>query len=329
MTEFARPRIVISKCIGFEACRYNGQIVRDSFVPRLEPHVDFVCVCPEVEIGLGTPRAPVRVVSSKDGFRLIQPETGLELTEKMRGFTSGFLDSLEEIDGFILKNRSPSCGIGDVKFYAGPEKAAALGRTSGFFGAAVLEKFGATAIEDEGRLNNLGIREHFLTRIFAFARFRAVQRSRSVHELVRFHAANKLLLMAYNQRKMRELGRIVANGDRLPAAIILQRYRECFAVALSKAPRHVSPVNALMHAFGYFKKELSPREKRHFLDVLDTYRLGTAPLSSAVSIIRSWIVRFETDYLQEQSFLDPFPEELMAADRSSRDRAVQAREKSS
>jgi uncharacterized protein YbgA (DUF1722 family)/uncharacterized protein YbbK (DUF523 family) len=328
LTTFPKPRVVISKCIGFEPCRYNGQIVLDDFVPRLEPHVEFVCICPEVEIGLGTPRAPVRVVSSKGSFKLIQPESGLDLTEKMRSFSSGFLNALGEIDGFILKNRSPSCGIGDVKFYAGPEKSAALGRTSGFFGAAVLERFGDRAVEDEGRLNHLGIREHFLTRIFAFARFRDVRRSESIHDLVRFHAANKLLLMACNQTKLRELGRIVANQDGKQTSAVLELYRHSFHDAFRKPPRHASPVNVLMHALGYFKKELSPREKRHFLNVLEMYRLGTAPLSSAVSIIRSWIVRFEIDYLQEQTFFDPFPEELMAADHASRERAIQARDKS-
>jgi uncharacterized protein YbgA (DUF1722 family)/uncharacterized protein YbbK (DUF523 family) len=328
LTTFPKPRVVISKCIGFEPCRYNGQIVRDDFVPRLEPHVEFVCVCPEVEIGLGTPRSPVRVVSSAGNFKLIQPESGLDLTEKMRSFSSSFLSDLKEIDGFILKNRSPSCGIGDVKFYSGPEKGSALGRTSGFFGAAVLEKFGDTAIEDEGRLNHLGIREHFLTRIFAFARCRNLQLSASIHGLVRFHAANKLLLMAYNQTKLRELGRIVANNDRKPAAVVLQAYRNHFREAFRKSPRHASPVNVLTHALGYFKKELSLREKRHFLSVLDAYRLGTAPLSSAVSIIRSWIVRFEIDYLQEQTFFDPFPEELMAADHAGRKMTIEAREKS-
>jgi len=328
LTTFPKPRIVISKCIGFEPCRYNGQIVRDDFVPRLEPHVEFVCVCPEVEIGLGTPRAPVRVVSSKGNFKLIQPDSGLDLTEKMRGFSSGFLKTVGEIDGFILKNRSPSCGIGDVKFYAGPEKGAALGRTSGFFGAAVLERFGDAAIEDEGRLNHQSIREHFLTRIFAFARLRDLQRTGSIHHLVDFHAADKLLLMAYNQTKLRELGRIVANHGGKQTSEVLVLYRQSFREAFRKPPRHASPVNVLLHALGYFKKELSSREKRHFLNVLEAYRLGTVPVSSPVSIIRSWIVRFEIDYLQEQTFFDPFPEELIAGDHASRERAIEAREKS-
>ena len=71
---------------------------------------------------------------------------------------------------------------------------------------------------------------------------------------------------------------------------------------------------------GYFKTQLSPREKKHFLDVLETYREGKTPLSSAVSILRSWIVRFETKYLSEQTFFQPFPAGLMALDNSGRGR---------
>ena len=104
MTAFPRPKIVISKCIGFDPCRYNGEIVQDKFVARLEPHVEFVCVCPEVEIGLGTPRPPVRIVSSGDSFKLIQPSSGLDVSERMLGFSRDFLDRLKEVDGFILKN---------------------------------------------------------------------------------------------------------------------------------------------------------------------------------------------------------------------------------
>ena len=321
MTEFPKPRIVISKCIGFDPCRYNGEIVQDKFVAHLEPHVEFVCVCPEVEIGLGTPRAPVRIVSSEDSFKLIQPSSGLDVSEKMREFSRGFLDGLEKVDGFILKKRSPSCGFTDVKVYSGPEKGAAIGRTAGFFGGAVLERFGDRAVEDEGRLKNLNIREHFLTRVFAFARFRRMQQSASLHGLVRFHAANKLLLMAYSQTNLREMGRIVANPDRKSIRAVLELYGKSFREAFHKPPQHVSPINVLMHTLGYFKKELSAREKRHFLEMLEAYRHGRTPLSSAVSILKSWIIRFESEYLREQTLFMPFPEDLMALDDSGRGRA--------
>lgn len=316
MIGFPNPRIVISRCIGFDPCRYNGEIVQDKFVQRLGPHVEFMCVCPEVEIGLGTPRAPIRIVSSGGGFSLIQPSTGLDVSEKMRQFSRGFLDRLEEVDGFILKNRSPSCGVVDVRVYSGPEKGVAIGKTAGFFGGAVQERFGDRAIEDEGRLKNLKIREHFLTRIFASARFRGLQQSASMYDLVRFHAENKLLLMAYSQTKMRLLGRIVANADGKPLGSILDLYGKTFREALQKPPRHASPINVLDHALGYFKNELTSREKRHFLDVLESYRHGKAPLSGAVSVLRSWVIRFESEYLRSQTFFNPFPEDLIALDDS-------------
>jgi uncharacterized protein YbgA (DUF1722 family)/uncharacterized protein YbbK (DUF523 family) len=321
LTEFPKPKIVISKCLGFDPCRYNGEIVQDKFVARLEPYVEFICVCPEVEIGLGIPRAPIRIVSSGDSFKLIQPSSGLDVSERMREFSRDFLDSLKDVDGFILKNRSPSCGFTDVKYYSGPEKGPVIGKTAGFFGGAVLEQFGDRAVEDEGRLKNLGIREHFLTRIFGFARFRRLQQSMSMHDLVRFHAENKLLLMACSQTKMRDLGRIVANADGKSMVEVLELYKKSFRAALHKHPRHASPINVLMHALGYFKKELSVREKRHFLEMLEAYRQGRTPLSGAVSIVRSWVMRFETEYLYAQTFFSPFPEELMALDDSGKGRA--------
>jgi len=75
--------VVSSKCLEFEACRYNGVMIPDPFVRKLIPLADFLPVCPEMEIGLGVPRDPIRVVSEKGGLRLIQPSTGLDCTEKM------------------------------------------------------------------------------------------------------------------------------------------------------------------------------------------------------------------------------------------------------
>ena len=316
MTNFPKPTIVISKCIGFVPCRYNGGMVQDKFVARLKPHIEVISVCPEVEIGLGIPRAPVRIICSGDELKLIQPSSGLDLSESMRGFTSGFLDTLGKVDGFILKNRSPSCGFTDVKFYSGAERGPAIGRTAGLFGGAVLQKFGDLAVEDEGRLKNLSIREHFLTRIFALARLRKLQQSGSMHSLERFHSLNHLLLMAYSQTKLSELEKIVANAARERTVIVLNLYARYFREALGKPVRRASPINVLMYTLGYFKKRLSTSEKLHFLEILESYRRGRTPLCSAASILRSWVIRFKSKYLCEQTFFNPFPEELMTLDDS-------------
>lgn len=311
VNSWPKPRVVISRCLGFEACRYNGEILREEIVTRLEPHVEFVSVCPELEIGLGVPRDPVRIVSLGGELRLVQPRAGTDLSEKMNRFSAAFLESVGEVDGFLLKTRSPSCGIADVRVYPAREKAAAIGKTAGFFGAAVLERFGDLAIEDEGRLRSRRLREHFLTKLFALARWRRMRATGKMSNLVDFHAAHKLLLMAYSEKEMRLLGRIVANAEGKPLASVFDEYVAHFRKALAMPPKYSSSRNALTHAFGFFSKQLTAREKRHFLDVLEQFREHRAPLSSPLSVLRSWIIRFESGYLEQQALFEPFPEALV------------------
>lgn len=218
MRKFAKPVVVVSRCLEFDAVRYDGSRIRDEFVRALKPHVTFIPVCPEVEVGLGVPREPVRIVEARGKRRLVQPATGLDVTEKMQRFAAAFLDGLDAVDGFILKSRSPTSGIKDVKIYPGTAKTAPSAKGAGFFGGAVLARFGHLAVDDEGRLKNLRLREHFLTKLFTLAAFREMKGSGAPRDLVQFHAENKLLLMAYNQTRMRALGRVVADAGRSPLA---------------------------------------------------------------------------------------------------------------
>jgi len=311
MSQFPKPRIVVSQCLGFAPCRWNGVTIPDEFVRRLEPHVEFAPVCPEVQIGLGVPRDPVRVVAADGELRLVQPATGKDFTDAMRRFSAEHLASVGVVDGFILKSRSPSCGIKDVKVYPGAGKGAPSGKGVGFFAAAVLERFGDLPVEDEGRLTNFAIRDHFLLRVFALARLRDALQSGMLRDLVAFHARHKLLLMACNQSALRVLGRIVANPDKRPFADLAGEYQAHFRRALMRAPRTGSVINVLMHSMGYFSDELSAREKAFFLDSLERYRQRKVPLSAVTAILRSWVVRFENAYLMEQTFFDPYPEALV------------------
>ena len=220
------------------------------------------------------------------------------------------------MDGFLLKSRSPSCGIKDTKIYtdpADPEKGQAMPveKGSGLFAAAVLERFGDRAIEDEGRLTNFRIRHHFLTKLFTLARLRAVAASGQMKDLVGFHARHKLLLMAYHQTAMRAMGRLVANPDRRPFAEVVADYRDELVRALARPARSTAHVNVLMHAMGYFKTGLSAAEKQHFLDALEEYREGRLPLSAPLTTLQSWIARFGEDYLAQQIYLEPYPRELL------------------
>ena len=311
MAGYPRPRVVVSKCLEFEACRYNGQVIQDPFVRRLKDHVDFLPVCPEVGIGLGVPRFPIRIVTQAGRLRLVQPATGKDVTDDMCQFCDNFLSSVQEAGGFILKFRSPSCGLKDVRVYAKIEKSPATAKGAGFFGGQVLKRFPGLAVEDEGRLRSLKIREHFLTKLHTLARFRKIRRSSEVHDLVRFHTDSKFQLMAYNQREMRVLGNIVANHEKKPLKELVTDYESHLRSCFENPPKRTSNMNVLMHILGYFSKNLSSNERRFFIETLDLYRDGRIPFTSIIRLLNAWAVRFRNEYLLSQTFFDPYPSELI------------------
>lgn len=323
MDTYPKPRVVISRCIEFDSCRWNGLRISSDAVKLLKPLVEFFPVCPEMEIGLGMPREPVRIVAGKKMLALVQPETGRDLTDAMRQFSLSFLDPLTGIDAFILKERSPSCGVKSVKVYPAAGKAGPLhSRGTGVFAQAVLERFPETPLEDEGRLNNYDIREHFLTRIFTLARFRETRKSNSMRALVEFHTKHKFLLMAYSQKELKELGAIVANRGGAAADELFLSYERHLKASLTRPPQPGQSINVLMHAFGYVSQSISPREKTFFLDALRNYRARRLPLGVPVAVMRSLIARFDERYLSAQCFFAPYPEELVQVSDSGKGREL-------
>lgn len=301
-----KPKVVVSKCLGFSKCRWNGVTIPDHFVKALRKHVSFVPVCPEVEIGLGVPRDTIRIVNN----RLIQPSTGKDLTEKMNKFSDRFLDKLKDVDGFILKYKSPSCGLKNVPVYPGTGKVQAKSSGPGFFGRKVLEKYAGLPIEDEGRLKNFRIREHFLTKLFTFADFKRVKKTGSIARLIDFHTRNKFLLMAYNQKELKILGQILANQSR-NFKITSDEYEEHLLKALSTASRYTSNINVVMHAYSHFSKKLNQSEKKYFQKLVKEYRDAKIPLSAILILLKDWVLRFGDDYLAKQTFFQPYPEDLI------------------
>lgn len=301
------PRVLFSRCLGYEACRFNGGIVQDPTVERLKDFVEAETVCPEVEIGLGIPRKPIRLVGSPTAPRLVQLETGRDVTDAMKTYASDHLGGLDAPDGFVLKYASPSCGPRDVRCYVNDQRGAAFAKTQGLFGEAVTQRFPHCPVEDEGRLKNFDIRQHF----FTHARFRKARTSGKMHDLVGFHTRHKLLLLAYSEKHFRELGRVVANEAHVPPADVFTAYADGLHAATGRAPRRTSAINVLQHAFGYVSDRLTREEKAFFLDTITQYRSRRVPLSVPTSLLRSWIIRFEVTYLADQVYFEPFPRGLI------------------
>ncbi|HOK56722.1 MAG TPA: DUF523 and DUF1722 domain-containing protein [bacterium] len=307
-----KPTVVISRCLNFENTRYNGGIIKDEFVLKLIRFVKYITVCPEVDIGLSVPREPINIFNYGEDFRLIQEKTNLDLTEKMNIFCEKFLNSLNNIDGFLLKSKSPSCGVsGTVIYYEKDGKKSGY-RGKGFFAMRVKEKFPYLPVEDEARLKNPDIKFHFLVRIFSFFELNETLKNMiSIKQLLDFHQNYKYLLMAYNQKILRFLGNFLANYDNSKnIGEIKENYRVNFYKAFSKKMNPKSNINVIQHIYGHFKNRLNQKEKRHFLDLLGRYKKNEIPLILLIEILKNFAYRFENEYLIKQKYLNPFPSDL-------------------
>lgn len=310
---FNKPVVIISKCIEHGHCRYDGSQIGSNFVKSLEQYIDFIPVCPEVEIGLTIPRETIRVIIENNTEKLIHSLSGFDITNLMNDFSSNYIKTLENkrIHGFILKSRSPSCGIKDVKLYKTHGKSNSIGKTSGFFAREIINHFNGLAMEDEGRLTNYNIREHFLTQIFTFSQFDDVINAKTIKALIHFHSINKYLLMAYHQTNQKLLGKIVANFEGKKPENAIAEYYELLKKSFLTPLRTGSNINMLMHLFGYFKNELTKEEKAFFLDQLEQYNTKKIPFSVPISLIFSWVVRFNEPYLIHQTIFRPFPVDIL------------------
>jgi uncharacterized protein YbgA (DUF1722 family)/uncharacterized protein YbbK (DUF523 family) len=306
-----KPTVVVSRCLGFCKCRYNGDVITDHFVEELKQYVNFITVCPEVEIGLGIPRNPVRLVLENEKMELYQPADEKYHTEEMITYSENLFESLGPVQGFILKGRSPSCGIKDVKIYLNREKYAGTIKGVGLFASYAFKLYPNLPIEEEGRLTNYFIREHFLTKLYTFFRYKKVKDSGSMKELVKFHSDHKYLLLAYNQSQSRILGKIVANHEKKPFKEITDEYELHLGLAFAKLPNKNNYINTFMHIFGYFSDELTSREKTFILDRFQKYKEDKLHISVVLNMLRSYVIKYNREYLLDQVIWAAYPEELL------------------
>lgn len=324
MKPFVKPTLLLSKCLHHIPCRYDGTAQSSPIVDALETHVNWVEVCPEVGMGLGIPRQSLRIITSdQQKLCLVMRGSNHDYTDKMNTYSQQIITDLKanELHGAILKSRSPSCGLKDVKYYKSMEKGGCTlsKNNNGLFTDALMNAFPSLPMENEGRLTNYNIRSRFFTHIFALARLNRIQEKGQLKDLIAFHSEYKYLLMAYSPGYLRQMGKIVANHTKDNLNRMIGQYRILLHKALSMIPKPMRHVNMLLHLFGYFSKELSNKEKAYFLDVLEEYQQKKVPFSVPLSIIHAWVVRFENPYLMHQIIFEPFPNDLLNTADSGKD----------
>jgi uncharacterized protein YbgA (DUF1722 family)/uncharacterized protein YbbK (DUF523 family) len=306
-------RLGVSSCLLGNEVRFDGGHKRDRFVTDLlGQFVDWVPVCPEVEVGMGTPRPALRLVRDQDFVRMIEIKSGLDHTRSMEKYSSQRVRGLGALDlsGYILKNNSPSCGMSRVKVYG---KASMPKKDGiGLFAEALLKAYPSLPVEDEGRLNDAKLRENFIERVFAYRRIRDLFQGRwTMAQVIDFHSVHKLQLMAHSTVAYRELGRLVATVKTQTRTDFRRAYESGFMGALEQVATPGRNANVLQHAAGHLKKLLDSSARTELAEIIHDYRNGLVPLVVPITLIRHHVRQHDIDYLIDQVFLDPHPRELM------------------
>jgi uncharacterized protein YbgA (DUF1722 family)/uncharacterized protein YbbK (DUF523 family) len=312
-SDLKRVRIGISSCLLGERVRYDGGHKRDSFLADIfGRYVEWVPVCPEFEMGLGVPRESLRLVDEKGDVRLIAPASGTDNTRLMDEYAEKRLDELEALQlcGYVLKRGSPSCGMERVTVYRNGTPLNRSGR--GLFAERLVARFPYLPVEEEGRLNDVRLRENFVSRVFALRRWQIVQEGGlTAAALIQFHAQHKFVLMAHIQVGAKRLGALVGGIRKSTLREAARAYFDLFSQVMRHPPTVRNHTNVLQHMAGYISDRLAPTDRSELTELIDHYRRGLVPLIVPVTLLRHYVRKFEVSYLADQVYLDPHPDELM------------------
>ncbi len=306
-------RLGVSSCLLGEAVRFDGGHSRAGFVvDTLGEWFEWVSVCPEMEIGMGTPRPTIRIEETTGQERLVAPSTGEDFTERMVRYAGKRVRQLmkADLDGYILKKSSPSCGLERIRVY-GP-KGHTRRNGVGFFASALVDRWPALPVEEDGRLNDASIRENFIEQVFCRNRWRVLKhRGLTRRRLIAFHTAHKLLLLAHNQAGYRRMGKLVGEAGRISDREMFAAYEDELHSVMATRPTRKKHVNVLQHAMGHLKKLIDSRDKQEMLGAITDYGRGLLPLIVPMTLLQFNIRKYEIGYLIGQLYFDPHPRELM------------------
>jgi uncharacterized protein YbbK (DUF523 family)/uncharacterized protein YbgA (DUF1722 family) len=269
--------------------------------------LDFIIVCPELEIGLGTPRSPINVYIKDGKKRLIQRGTGKDLTEIMEKFTNNFVEALGDIDGIILKSGSPSCGIKNTKIYDMEDEEKF--KNSGIFAQYLREKYSylpfitETDIEIKAKIDN------FIVQIYTWARFR--KSMGSYDNLKKFHMRNRLTLMSFEKKGLFDLDQIISEGSTLNFGFVEEQYFKFLKDILKTRITREKRTHVFLKIFNFIESALSQKKSEFLRKMIEEYLEGNIECISVLKELKKFIDFYNYEELSEQTFFHLYPRELM------------------
>ena len=290
-----KPKIVVSECLYGMKCRYDGQGYNDKVIQSLKDYVDIQTVCPELAIGLSIPREPIRIEMNKENeeYRLIDYNSKNDYTNQMTEFSEEFINGLDDIDGFILKSRSPTCGLKDAKVYYRGNKCSIRSNENGFFSQKIIDKYDYLPIENEGRLKNYNIRDNFFTRIFF------INNLKNNKNIIEIHKNNLLLLKSYDEESTNEVSDIL-NENRMEDQV--HQYKEKVLNIVSNQRKKENKLSIIIKVFEKYKNMLNEEEINMFNGLIESYENQRIPFSTLEVVIKMYATRFKDKDILNQTF---------------------------
>lgn len=297
-----KPLVGISACLAGQKVRYNASSVKHDWIETiLARYVELVPRCPEMEMGLGTPRNAMRLVRTEGKVQLCETNSGKDLTESAREASQRIITALPQLDAYILTAKSPTCGIERIKVYS---EGVPFNDGIGVFAEALAAARPDLLIIDSGRLHNNELRDFFLKSLFTLARFNRIKPERAA--LQEFHRRHKFSLLAHHPDNVRTLGRIAASSDTSIEKQIAQ-YKTSLVSTLKIQPTRGRIINALEHMYGFLKG--TPEGQRvFFFDTLEKYRRGQVAAIVPLKLLEMIHAGQPNDYLKEQFAWQPADE---------------------
>lgn len=296
-----KMNIGISSCLLGNKVRYDGSHKKNRIANgELSKYFEYKAFCPEVGIGLGIPRPTIRLVQEEDMIEVINPDTKESFTQALKGFAHKSMSSIEELDGFLFKKDSPSCGAFRVKTYhTNGNRLHSDG--IGAFAEEVMNRFPNMPIEEEGRLNDVGLKNNFIYRTMIYKELKEVS---TIKELIDFHSEHKFSIYSYGQYLVKELGQIIASNKKdSDFKEIKELYMKFIMQKTIKPPKKGNQVNAMLHVLGYLKNELKQKEKAEVLRLIEMYNNNETSIMTPLSVIKFLIKNNGNEYIKKQSYM--------------------------
>jgi len=303
------PRIGVSSCLMGNNVRFDGGHKNNRFITvSLNDKFDLVPICPEVAIGLGVPREPIRLIKTEDSIhaRGVRNEK-LDVTDDLKQYAGDIGPLLATLSGFIFKMGSPSCGLSRVKIYDLQGLLSQPGQ--GIFSEALSRAYPNMPVEEEGRLNNPELKDNFLQRVFIYNDWiTRLHDGLTINSLEEFHRTYKFTLLAHDQARYRMLGRHVAQSSATDINNAGEYYISEFMKALKNITTPKTHTNTLLHIMGFLKHQIESSDKEELLQAIHNYHHGHIPRAVPLTLIGHHLRRHPDKYLSSQHYLKyPLP----------------------